>query len=128
MSSSTDDPISEALQKGQLVDITTTGRLTGEPRRIEIVFHNIGGRFYISGMPSPKRRSWLANVEANPSFILHLEKGVQADLPAAARVIDDESERRTVLHHVARTWGRDDVDTMVRQSPLIEAKIQPIER
>jgi deazaflavin-dependent oxidoreductase (nitroreductase family) len=128
MSSSTDDPISEALQKGQLVDITTTGRLTGEPRRIEIVFHNIGGRFYISGMPSPKRRSWLANVEANPSFILHLEKGVQADLPATARVIDDESERREVLPHVARTWGRDDVDTMVRQSPLIEAKIQPIER
>ncbi len=128
MSSSTDDPISEALQKGQLVDITTTGRLTGEPRRIEIVFHNIGGRFYISGMPSLKRRSWLANVEANPSFILHLKKSVQADLPATARVIDDESERRAVLPHVARTWGRDDVETMVRQSPLIEVKIQPAER
>jgi len=68
------------------------------------------------------------NVEANPSFILHLKSGVQADLPAAARVIDDESERRTVLHHVARTWGRDDVETMVHQSPLIEVKMQAAER
>ena len=32
-----------------------TGRLTGGPRRIEIVFHNLDGRIYISGMPRADR-------------------------------------------------------------------------
>ncbi len=118
------DRISEALRHGQLVDITTTGRRSGQPRTIEIAFHNVAGRFYISGIPSPKKRSWLANVEAEPSFTLHLKAGLRADLPATARVIEDESERRSALAHIARTWGRDDLDTMVRQSPLIEVKIR----
>src|SRR5436305_1900339 len=61
------ESVAEALKHGQLVDITTTGRRTGEARRLEIVFHNIDGRLYISGMPSPKRRSWLANLDAQPN-------------------------------------------------------------
>ena len=32
---------------------TNTGQKTGTARRIEIVFHNIDGRIYISGIPSP---------------------------------------------------------------------------
>ncbi len=30
-----------ALEPGGVIDITTTGRRSGRPRRIEIVFHNI---------------------------------------------------------------------------------------
>jgi deazaflavin-dependent oxidoreductase (nitroreductase family) len=119
-----DDRIRGALARGGVVDITTTGRQSGDPRRIEIVFHNIDGRVYISGMPREERRSWLANLEANPHFTLHLKNGVGADLPATARIIGDESERRDVLTHVARNWRRNDVETMVRHSPLIEVTIE----
>jgi hypothetical protein len=84
------------------------------------VFHNIDGRIYISGIPSPNRRAWLANLEAHPQFTVHLKGAVRADLPAKARVIDDEAERRQVLPAVARNWKRNDLETMVRQSPLIE--------
>jgi deazaflavin-dependent oxidoreductase (nitroreductase family) len=119
----TADEIQQALQKGGVVDITTTGRQSGEPRRIEIVFHNVGGRVYISGTPSPSKRKWLANLEANPELTLHLKGAVRADLPARARVIDDEGERRQVLPHIARNWNRTDVETMVRQSPLIEVEL-----
>ena len=112
-----------ALERGHTIDITTTGRRSGQPRRIEIVFHNIGGRLYISGAPSPRRRDWLANLEANPRFTFHLKGAVRADLPARARVIADEAERRAVLPHVARAWGRDDLEVMVRQSPLIEVTL-----
>jgi deazaflavin-dependent oxidoreductase (nitroreductase family) len=119
-----DDRIRGALARGGVVDITTTGRQSGDPRRIEIVFHNIDGRVYISGMPREERRSWLANLEANPHFTLHLKNGVGADLPATARIIGDESERRDVLTHVARNWRRNDVETMVRYSPLIEVTIE----
>jgi deazaflavin-dependent oxidoreductase (nitroreductase family) len=117
---SLDPKVREALSGMGTVDITTLGRKSGKPRRLEIVFHNIGDRIYISGMPSPRRRSWLANLEAHPSFTLHLKGGLKADLPAQARIITDEAERRTILASVARNWKRKDLETMVLQSPLIE--------
>jgi len=116
----TEDAIDAALERGHTIDITTTGRRSGKPRRIEIVFHNIGGRIYISGMPRPNKRDWLYNLEANPRLVFHLKGRVSADLPAVARVINDEGERRQVLEHVARNWSRTDLETMVRYSPLIE--------
>jgi deazaflavin-dependent oxidoreductase (nitroreductase family) len=116
----TKDAIGSALERGHTIDITTTGRRSGKPRRIEIVFHNIGGRIYVSGIPRPKKRDWLLNLEAEPRFTFHLKGGVKADLPALARVVDDETERRQVLPYVARAWRRNDLDAMVRYSPLIE--------
>jgi deazaflavin-dependent oxidoreductase (nitroreductase family) len=113
------------LEQGGTIDITTTGRESGLARRLEIVFHNIGGRIYISGSPSRTRRSWLANLEADPHLTFHLKGRVRADLPATARIIGDEKERRQILPHIARTWGRRDLETMVRYSPLIEVTIQP---
>ena len=115
-----DGRVREALSRGGLIDITTTGRKSGRPHRIEIAFHNVGGQVYISGMPRAQRRSWLANLDAEPNFTFHLKGPVQADLPATARIIDDEEERRTVLAHIARAWKRNDLETMVAQSPLIE--------
>ena len=114
------DAIRAALTQGGLIDLTTTGRRTGEPRRVEIVFHAIDGRIVISGMPRREKRAWLANIEADPRVTIHLKRDVVADLPGAARVVTDEAERRALLVHVARTWGRDDVEVMVRHSPLIE--------
>jgi deazaflavin-dependent oxidoreductase (nitroreductase family) len=117
----TDDPIQTALSRGGVIDITTTGRASGEPRRIEIVFHRIDGRMWISGMPSPRRRSWIANLAENPRLTVHLKgPNAVADLPATARIVDDPTERRTILERVARAWRRTDVDRMVAQSPLIE--------
>lgn len=116
--------IEAALARGHTVDITTTGRRTGQPRRIEIVFHNIGGRIYISGTPARTKRDWLANLEAYPGLTFHLKGRVRADLPAVARVITDEAERRDVLPYIARAWGRNDLDTMVRYSPLIEVTFE----
>jgi deazaflavin-dependent oxidoreductase (nitroreductase family) len=123
MGPATKEAIDSALERGQVIDITTTGRESGRPRRLEIVFHNIDGRIYISGTPSSKRRSWLANLEADPHFTFHLKGKVRADLPATARIIVEETERREVLPHIARNWGRKDLEQMVRYSPLIEVTI-----
>ncbi len=123
-----DDPIRRALAQGGTIDITTTGKQSGEPRRIEIVYHVIGDCIYISGQPrADRKRSWLANLEANPHFTFHLKRGVMADLPATARVITDEAERRAILAHVARAWNRDDLDNMVANSPLIEVSIDGLD-
>jgi len=117
-----DQPLLDALAHGDRIDITTTGRKTGEARRIEIVFHNIDGRLYISGMPGFKR-SYIANLTANPHFTFHLKGAVTADLAATARVITDDAERREVLPHIARIWKRDDLDVMIASSPLFEVTI-----
>jgi deazaflavin-dependent oxidoreductase (nitroreductase family) len=120
-----DDRIQRALSRGHLIDITTTGRRTGQPRRIALVFHNIDGRLYISGMPNARRmRDWLRNLIHEPRFMFHLRGGSAVDLPATARVITEVAERRTVLEHVARNWNRTDVDFMVEHSPLIEVSIE----
>jgi deazaflavin-dependent oxidoreductase (nitroreductase family) len=123
-----DESIRRALTKSGVIDITTTGRRTGEPRRIEIVYHAIGDHIYISGMPrADRRRRWLTNLEAEPRFTFHLKSGVTADLPATARVITDEAERRAILEHVARAWNRSDLETMVAHSPLIEVTIEGLD-
>ena len=114
--------ISKALSHGGVIDITTAGAKSGQPRRIEIVFHTIDGRTYISGMPGFPR-GWLANLKKDPHFTFHLKGPVSADLPATARVISEDAERRQVLPHIAKIWKRKDLENMVETSPLIEVTI-----
>jgi deazaflavin-dependent oxidoreductase (nitroreductase family) len=118
------DPIATALSRGGTIDITTNGRRSGQPRRIEIVFHRIDGRIWISGIPSRRKRAWLANLEADPRLTFHLKGPLAvADLPATARVVTDPDERRPILARVAQAWRRTDLDRMVEQSPLIEVTV-----
>lgn len=112
--------ISEALARGGMIDITTTGRSSGQPRRIEIVFFNIDGRVYITGTPGT--RAWLANLKADPHLTFHLKGGrALADLPATARIVTDEAERRPVAEAACGAWSRpDQVEAFVAGSPVIE--------
>jgi deazaflavin-dependent oxidoreductase (nitroreductase family) len=115
--------------EGRTIDITTTGRRSGRPRRIEIVFYRLEEDVYLSGIPAPKSRDWLANLAANPHFTLHLKHGVVADLPATATVILEPAERRRVLAVFVEEfnrrrresddgWPDGDLDEWVAQSPL----------
>ena len=114
-----DERISRALSRGHTIDITTTGRRSGEPRRIELVFHNIDGHIVISGLPG--RRDWYANLVANPTITFHLTGPVTADLPALARPITEPTERRHIMEAVTRNWQAEDrFDTFYRHAPLIE--------
>lgn len=116
-----DDAIATALASGNDIDITTTGRRSGLPRRVEIAIHHIDGGWYISGSPSPRKRSWIANLEADPRLIVHLKgPSPTADLGASARVVSAEPERRQVMPLIAAAWRRRDVEQMVAASPLIE--------
>lgn len=116
-----DATLRAALDKSQVIDLTTTGRRFGEARRIEIFIHNLDRQLVISGMPVPGRtRAWLRNVAVNPAVTLHLKgpHGV-GDVEGTARVITDPVERRALLEGVARNWGRNDLETMMEHSPLM---------
>ncbi|MFI6079456.1 nitroreductase/quinone reductase family protein [Streptomyces sp. NPDC051217] len=109
------------------IDITTVGRRSGTPRRIEIWFHHVGDRWYLTGMPV--RRSWYANLRANPRFMVHLKHGVAADLPATAEPVD-EATRRRVITAVLDLRNRPDIaagvgrrqtfDEWFEHAPLVE--------
>jgi deazaflavin-dependent oxidoreductase (nitroreductase family) len=110
-----DDVIRAALATDMVIDITTTGRRSGLPRRIEIWYHRVDGRIYISGLPG--KRGWYANLAADPRFIFHLKRSAKADLPAHARLITDETERRTIF---AATVDKRHFDKWLAGSPLVE--------
>ncbi len=119
------DPASNTEQR--TIDITTTGRTSGRPRRIEIWFYRFEGSIYLSGMPGPRRRDWLANLTAEPRFTFHLKHGVVADLPAVATVIIDRQERRRVLAEFVREFNdrhatdgepQAELEDWVERSPL----------
>ena len=117
--------IIRSLVRGHTIDITTTGRRTGLPRRVEIVFHNIDGRLIITGMPrSDRKRAWLLNLETDPHLTFHLKGSVSADLPATARVITDPTERRAIADWVvAHAWRNQNAEAMAAYSPMIEVTV-----
>jgi hypothetical protein len=115
-----DERIAAALATDRAVDITTVGRKSGRPHRLEMAFHNLDGTVYLTGTPG--RRDWYANLVAHPDFTFHLKRSVAADLPARATPITDPAARRGIL---ARILARDRADRLgqlddwVQRSPLV---------
>ena len=114
------EDVQQALDQDQVIDITTTGRKSGEPSRIETWFHRVGDRYFLTGTPG--KRDWYANLAANPDFTFHLKRSAQADLPAVASAIIDTAERRLVLDQVLTSIGRpsSELDAWVSGAPLVE--------
>ena len=101
------------------VDITTTGRTSGEPQRIEIWMLSVDGRLVIGGTPGP--RDWLANVRANPHLVVHLKDDVHADVAATAVEVTDPDERAAIWNAPATEWyrGQAPVAELIATSPTI---------
>jgi deazaflavin-dependent oxidoreductase (nitroreductase family) len=128
-----DDAVARALAIGpdssaaeRTIDITTLGARTGLPRRVEVWFHRVDGRWYITGVPGP--RNWYANLRAHPRFTVHLKHGVTADLPATAVPVDEATRRRVIsaalnLQNRPQFAGRvprQNFDDWFARSPLVE--------
>ena len=119
--------VNDALRKDMVVDITTVGRRSGEPRRIEIWAHFLEGRVLITGAPG--RRSWYANLLGDPRVTLHLKGDLRIDLPATARAVTDPAERRQLLTAIKSASGFEqrrtmDVEAWVTGSCLVELTLR----
>lgn len=103
------------------IDLTTLGRKTGLPRRIEIWWFHVDGRFVITGTPG--KRDWLANVIANPEVILHVDGH---DLRGRAEVIEDAEFRRRVFTQPATRWysSMAELEQLVATAPMIEVQLR----
>jgi deazaflavin-dependent oxidoreductase (nitroreductase family) len=100
----------------ETVEITTIGRRSGRPRRIETWRYRAAGRWWLTG--SPGARDWYANLLAHPDFTLHLKDG---DLPVRARPVTDPAERSRILGEIVpgQAWA-ESLESWLAGSPLVE--------
>ena len=99
------------------IELTTFGRRSGKPARIEIWWFHVEGRFIITGTPG--ERDWLANAAGNAAVIIHTPEG---DFTARAGIVEDTEFRRRVFTHPNVSWYRTQIelDRLVATSPMIE--------
>lgn len=110
----------DRLTDTRTIDITTTGRHSERPARIEIWWFRVGDRFVITGTPGP--RDWLANLQADPTIIIHAPFG---DYPGTASVVTDPTVRREVMTHPDLGWYQTqaELDALVATSPMVEVHL-----
>ena len=103
------------------IDLTTFGRKSGKPRRIEIWWFHVNGRFIITGTPG--RRDWLANVKTNPSVIVHVDG---RDIETTASVIEDRDRRLEVFTEPNTRWysTQAQLDRLLDEAPMIEVHLR----
>ncbi|NND02848.1 MAG: nitroreductase family deazaflavin-dependent oxidoreductase [Acidimicrobiia bacterium] len=108
------------LAAARTVDITTTGRRSGNPARIEIWWFHVDDRFIITGTPG--KRDWYANVLADPSLTVHAPFG---DFSGRASIINDAAFRKRVFTDPAISWYRSqsELEQLVELAPMIEVHL-----
>jgi len=105
----------------QTVEITTIGRRSGQPRRIETWRYRADGRYWLTG--SPGARDWYANLLAHPEFTLHVGG---LDLPVRGRPVTDPDERARIFGAIVPglSWAGS-LESWLAGSPLVEIEPAP---
>jgi deazaflavin-dependent oxidoreductase (nitroreductase family) len=67
--------------------LTTTGRVTGQPREIEIRFTEHGGHLYL--VAERESSNWVRNIQSQPQVKVRLGG---AEFNAVARIVHDDRE------------------------------------
>lgn len=103
------------------IDLTTIGRHSGSPARVEIWWFYVEGRFIITGTPG--KRDWYANVLADPTVVVHAG---ERDLAATATPVSDADFRTRVFTHPDIGWYQTqaELDLLVATSPMIEISLK----
>ena len=88
-------PMSTLEQPSELkyLYLTTTGRISGKPRKIEIWFVESQQRFYILAEHLHETQ-WVKNIKRNPRVQIRLGK---SSFEATARVLDYNRDRKAWL-------------------------------
>ena len=111
--------LTNRLASTRTIELTTTGRRSGRPRRIEIWWFHFNGKFVISGTPG--RRDWLANIRSDNSIVVHVDGG---ELEATAHPIADDGFRRAFFNDPQTRWysTQEALDRLVAEAPMVEIR------
>ncbi|MFV0308041.1 MAG: nitroreductase/quinone reductase family protein [Desertimonas sp.] len=124
-----DDRLTRALAGHRTFDVTTTGRRTGNRRRIEIWYFVVDDDLYITGTPG--RRDWIANLHADERLTVHITHGAPVDFDGRGEVITDVDERRAIMERIREIepWYAEQghaVEEWVGSSPLVRVTIDAV--
>lgn len=110
-------PSLDDLARHRTIDLTTIGRRSGRPSRIEIWWFQVDSRFVITGTPGP--RDWYANVLANPEVTVHV---AGRDFPARAIPIRDPATRAGVFDASTTRWYSTQTQRqrLIEEAPMVE--------
>ena len=112
------EAVTKALEQDNLVDISTTGRKSGRPHRVEVNLRYVDSRVYLSNLPT-ERRDWAANLYANPYFTYHLKQSANLALSAKATPIKDVQTRHKVFEgFLAKEGSISELEARLRHSNL----------
>jgi hypothetical protein len=115
-----DQPTLDQLAATFTIDITTIGRRSGRPSRIEIWWLHMDGRFFITGTSGP--RHWLANLRSDPTIVVH---ALGRDFPGVATVVDAAELRRMVFGAPKASWytSAESLESLVANAPMVEVHL-----
>ena len=82
-------PGREEYSNTQYLYLTTVGRITGEPRQIEIWFIESKGAFYVLAEHFHEAQ-WVKNIERNPRVRVRV---ANQEFEATARALDEQHDR-----------------------------------
>ena len=107
--------------------LTTRGRRSGQPHRIEIWFAAHDGRLYLLA-GGRERADWVRNLRANPRVTVELgdETRVGAAHVLEAGTADDQLARELLLAKYAGTeddldeWGRTSLPVVIELPPDVD--------
>lgn len=116
-----DEQTRRRLASIRTIDLTTIGRRSGRPSRIEIWWFYFEDRFIVSGTPGP--RHWMANIADDPTVIIHAGGD---DHVGTAIVIDDRDFRHSFFTHPDPEIGwystQAQLEVLIDTAPMIEIR------
>ena len=104
--------LDDELRAAIVCDLTTTGRVTGEPREIEVWFAAAGDRvFLLAG--GRERAHWVRNLRADPLVTLTI-RGRRFE--GRGQVIDGTSDDPVAREAIAAKYGTTGLKGWLRDS------------
>lgn len=116
-----------ALGDADYCYLTTTGRVSGEPRTIEIWFALVGDSAYLLA-GGRDQSDWVKNARANSSVRLRIgdrQRGPVFDGTARTRVGgDEEAQARQAVAGKYRARGHGELDEWEREALVVAIDLQ----
>ena len=89
---------------GEFLYLTTTGRVSGEPREIEIWYMEYKRRYYLLS-EGGRKANWVRNIEKDPRVKVAVGK---RQFEGTARVVDEKRDAKT--YAFAHRLGKEKYD------------------
>jgi deazaflavin-dependent oxidoreductase (nitroreductase family) len=113
------EPLSIDLERHEYAYLTTTGRVTGRPHRIEIWFAVVGASVWLNS-GGRDRSDWVRNLKADPHVTLEIGNHPWSAVATAHPGLEDHPARRRLASRYQGWRPGKDLSTWATGGLLVE--------